>query len=235
MKDMRHNSDRESAWAFTLIEMLLVMAIILIMASMVIGLGVYANQRSKVNQALRDMAAIQNALAGYYKEFGQYPPQDSARPCADQFGDPHPWQAGDYGDPEPPGILDEMNRSSWSNPPSRGALMRYIQYNLTEFPGIDVAQKWQHHVKNLKYYDYSSGTFTQLESGFRVTYAHCGDQIVDPWFIQRAAAGNEYSGYWYECKPPYQQYRLWCVRVNMSATNEFVYATTWTNAASWDY
>ncbi len=77
-----------SAKGFTLIEMLIVVAIIAILASIIIvGLGP-AQQSGRDARRLSDLQSIQNALQLYYQKCGFYPGVAS---CGSAFTPPSNW------------------------------------------------------------------------------------------------------------------------------------------------
>lgn len=59
--------------AFTLIELMTVIAIIAILASLVFGVAGYAMRKASESRALADIERIKNALEEYRVEFGRYP------------------------------------------------------------------------------------------------------------------------------------------------------------------
>jgi len=63
----------------TLLEVLMVMAILAMLLSLVIGLGRHADAAGKRGRALADMAVWRQALARWHLEFGEYPcvPEDT--------------------------------------------------------------------------------------------------------------------------------------------------------------
>ncbi|HBA84945.1 MAG TPA: hypothetical protein DCZ95_12695 [Verrucomicrobia bacterium] len=59
--------------AFTLIEVLVVVAIIAVLASMILGVAGLATKKADEGKALSDMEKIKNALEDYRVEYGRYP------------------------------------------------------------------------------------------------------------------------------------------------------------------
>ena len=62
---------------FTLIEMLIVIVIILILSGMVLKIMTLVSRKASVSRCAHDLLQIENALAEYYAEYGQYPPGTS--------------------------------------------------------------------------------------------------------------------------------------------------------------
>lgn len=58
---------------FTLIELIVVMAIIALLFAMVIGTMDYAKRRAKESQAQSQIQQLQDGLQKYYTKFGRYP------------------------------------------------------------------------------------------------------------------------------------------------------------------
>lgn len=64
---------RRAARAFTLLELLLVMSILAILASITLVVGRGITERSKVAQAKAEMAVLAAALEQYKQQYGDYP------------------------------------------------------------------------------------------------------------------------------------------------------------------
>ena len=58
---------------FTLVELLAVMAIIGILATIIIGVSSYAGRKAKESRAIADMEKLKTAVEEYKIEFGMYP------------------------------------------------------------------------------------------------------------------------------------------------------------------
>ncbi len=90
---------------FTLIEMLIVIVIILILSGMVIKIMSLVSNKAGVSHCVHDLLQIENALAEYYSEYGQYPPG---------IGDPQ--ENVDYefenSHSQPPGVMKTFLTSS---------------------------------------------------------------------------------------------------------------------------
>jgi prepilin-type N-terminal cleavage/methylation domain-containing protein len=59
--------------AFTLLELLAVIALIAILTAIVVGVGRYAAQASKVARAKAELAALAASLEAYKRQYGDYP------------------------------------------------------------------------------------------------------------------------------------------------------------------
>lgn len=71
-------SARPGAYAFTLIELLTVIAIIAVLASIVIGVGRHASQTGKIARTKAELAALSTALEAYKRQYGDYPRTNNA-------------------------------------------------------------------------------------------------------------------------------------------------------------
>ncbi len=80
---------------FTLIELMIVVAIIGILAAIAIPNFLMFQLRSKTGEAKVNLAAIRTAEEGYFAEFGGYVAQAAAFPAAPAIGSQkRPWVAG---------------------------------------------------------------------------------------------------------------------------------------------
>ncbi len=64
--------------AFTLLELLSVLALVAVLAGMVLGAGRRAAEAGKTARAKAELAALSAALEGYRREYGDYPQTDDA-------------------------------------------------------------------------------------------------------------------------------------------------------------
>jgi prepilin-type N-terminal cleavage/methylation domain-containing protein len=69
---------RPFAAAFTLIELLTVVAIIGILAAITLGVSKGVNERAAINQARAELSALATALESYKRAYGDYPQTGSA-------------------------------------------------------------------------------------------------------------------------------------------------------------
>ncbi len=70
----RDKSVYDKRRGFTLIEMLIVIVIILILSGMVLKIMTLVSRKTGITGCMHDLLQIENALAEYYSEYGQYPP-----------------------------------------------------------------------------------------------------------------------------------------------------------------
>jgi prepilin-type N-terminal cleavage/methylation domain-containing protein len=68
-----HPTVRPLVAAFTLIELLTVVAIIGILAAITFGVAKGVNERAAINQARAELSALATALEGYKRVYGDYP------------------------------------------------------------------------------------------------------------------------------------------------------------------
>ena len=74
MQTTEKRVNRKGRSAFTLVELMVVVAIISILIGGVFKLLGAAGEKSKESVTVSRMEKLQNALSGYYAEFGSYPP-----------------------------------------------------------------------------------------------------------------------------------------------------------------
>ena len=67
------------ARAFTLIELMTVMSIIIILAGLVVGISSYANRSAIESRTKAEIKAMETALEAYKADYGAYPPLDQAQ------------------------------------------------------------------------------------------------------------------------------------------------------------
>src|SRR5437763_16930030 len=70
---IRHSSFRAAAGAFTLIELLIVMAIIIVLAGLILATANYVQKKGYRSRAEAEIAAISAALENYKADNGVYP------------------------------------------------------------------------------------------------------------------------------------------------------------------
>lgn len=82
MKTAIHQSNRRGA-AFTLVEMLVVIAIIGILAALIFPAFSAVDARAKRNKARGELKQIESAIESYYARYNHYPPDNTSYPLAD--------------------------------------------------------------------------------------------------------------------------------------------------------
>jgi type II secretory pathway pseudopilin PulG len=70
---MRHPHHAQRSGAFTLLELLIVMAIIIVLAGLVIGTSGYVQKKGARSRAEAEIAALSSALESYKADNGTYP------------------------------------------------------------------------------------------------------------------------------------------------------------------
>lgn len=120
---------RRAAAAFTMIELLVVVAIIAILIAGVFRLASAVGENTKRAETVSRIEKLQNALAGYYAEYGVYPPVERIRSGDYTETD----DANGIGDPQSGGSLDSgnANRAARAQPvgflfPNRQSLDEYV-------------------------------------------------------------------------------------------------------------
>ncbi len=71
---MKNNKKITDSYGFTLIEMLIVIVIILILSGMVLRVMKVVAQKTGTSRCRQEILQMENALAEFYSEYGQYPP-----------------------------------------------------------------------------------------------------------------------------------------------------------------
>jgi type II secretory pathway pseudopilin PulG len=75
-------NNRRAARAFTLIELIIAITIIIILAGLVLGTSGYVQKKSKRSRAEAEIAAISAALESYKADNGTYPPSNALQASA---------------------------------------------------------------------------------------------------------------------------------------------------------
>ncbi len=138
--------------AFTLIELLTVIAIIGILAALIVGLSGYAGHKANVGKAKADLEKIKNALEEYRLQYGVYPNDDATladslwnKPKNDpKVGKPFLVMPG-WGSP----TADYTLKDPWGNPYlyEHKSAAPYATHNNSKF-GYDLSSKGPDGVKD---------------------------------------------------------------------------------------
>ncbi len=170
---------------FTLVEILIVVAIILLLAGMLYRVGSLVSDRSNRARAIADMQALANALEEYFAAHGIYPPTRGMR----------------YVYPD----------SRYQPPQMEGYSAEGLEYGLVSylfFRGGDdprrsesdeeLKHRWQPYLEELRMRGGTIGRQKEV-SDFTLAYSNLFRNVINPW-------GGSYG---YESEPPYLSYRLW--------------------------
>lgn len=170
---------------FTLVEILVVVAIILLLAGMLFRIGSVVSDRSNRARALSDMQAIANALEEYYAVHGIYPPTSGMR---------YVYPDTSYQPPQMEGVEAEDTQYG---------LASYLFPRGSDDPErspYDEQQKhrWQSYLTELN--TRRGPVEAEIEmSDVTLVYSNVSLNVVNPW-------GGSYN---YESEPPYLSYHLW--------------------------
>ncbi len=176
---------RKTRRGFTLVELLVVVAVIAILIGITIRVGVLVNRRTARTQATGQIEQIKNALSAFYAEHGSYPPQETR-------GRPH--YEGEVVSQPTPADSTLWLRQDTNYP----ALNVYPDPNF--YRGLSCYL--------MKYRDkYPLPLVWSRVIVYRPPTGGLGADLVvsDAWVLQDPWRVN----YNYESKPPYQSYRLW--------------------------
>ena len=115
--------------AFTLVEMMVVVALIAVLVGIVFKLMSAAGEKNKQSVTVTRLERLQNALSGYYAEYGSYPPvqQCYQYPGLDKYYD----EEGDYSSLQTSDLTSESGRSKAANRAARSQSLAY------EYPSLD--------------------------------------------------------------------------------------------------
>ena len=84
MKNFRHFSSQRRA-GFTLIELIVVIAIIGVLASLIFPVIGVVNRKKQINTAETQLKALEIAIDGYKTKLGFYPPDNPNNPVTNQL------------------------------------------------------------------------------------------------------------------------------------------------------
>jgi prepilin-type N-terminal cleavage/methylation domain-containing protein len=216
-----------SRHAFTLIEMLATMAIILVLAGILLRMMATFDQERRVKQAVAELEALRNALNEYFIEYGHYPPVDF---MAYEFEDNRSnkqsmafkqWLTARNNPNDPGSFFPDIQRSDANEGPishrfTDAKSQLHYKYGLVSYlwkRAQDGQAHWydrdlprDEHAKErwnsyLAAIALSSDTpaHTSSPEMINTVWSNMSLTVNDPW-------GAEYR---YESKPPFQRYRLW--------------------------
>src|SRR5438105_6095650 len=85
MNTNSENRTRATVRAFTLVEMLVVIAVIAILAAMIFPVTKAVNRNKMRSKAKAELASIKDAIDGYKVKLGHYPPDNPDDPRRNQL------------------------------------------------------------------------------------------------------------------------------------------------------
>ena len=184
---------KRTKYGFTLVELLVVVAVILLLAGMLFRIGNLVSDRAQRARAISDMQAIANALEEYYAAHGIYPPTRGMRYT--------------YPDPglQPPQMRDndDVNADGFQY-----GLASYLYFRGEHDPARDqsdrdqsdeaIKNRWQSYLAELSL---ARGAVprSNVLTDVTLVYSNLTMTVVNPW-------GGSYN---YESTRPYLSYRLW--------------------------
>jgi len=219
MKTMRESK------AFTLVEMLVVIVIILILAGLLLKVATLAMRKSAVARAERDLQQIQNALSEFYAEYGHYPPCDFVgyEYEASYTNYQTPWFMHTYlpahNDPSDPDNffadkdrpLGEYLHGTEGALGYRYGLVSYLRkrglgsqphpYDEDTPRDLNAKESWWHFIDDVGWHGGTAPHGSPPGIGSQAPYTNATMTIHDAW-------GREIN---YVSTPPYQRYKLWSV------------------------
>ena len=209
---------------FTLIEMLVVIAIILVLSGIVLRATSLVLRHTATGRSQHDLQQLQNALNEYYAEYGNYPP------CTEVPYEYEGWMtrmipalrtildgeaSPQFNNPELSGFIADMERpGGWPQcDPGRAIGYRYglVAYLYPRDRGQthwydrdterDKAAKarWSNFLRDVNLVKDNPGGCRKMSLGAEMLFTNLVDTIQDAW-------RNDYQ---YISKAPYQSYKLW--------------------------
>ena len=172
---------------FTLLEILVVVAVIMLLTGMLFRVGSLVSDRSARARAIADMQAIANALEEYYAVYGMYPPTSGMR---------YEYAVESLQPPQMAGIP--------STNVTHGLvfyLFRHTDESLDDRrndASEAVKERWQHYLADLNAPRWTERRQMEPGEGF-LNYSNRVLSVRTPW-------DGDYD---YESRAPYLSYRLW--------------------------
>ncbi len=174
---------RSKKGGFTLIEVLVVVAVILLLSGMLFRVSNVVIERSNRAAAIGDMNAIANALEEYFAVFGHYPPVGRAG-YQYAHGVPEGGEAG-AADSYRDGLIAYLHGRKAGDP-------------LPCFVG-DVKHRWLHYLDGVNHFTFEQEPGQTFVDATPFEYMVFLDLYRTPW------PGN----YNYSSSPPYMSYTLY--------------------------
>ncbi len=164
------NSNRKAPRAFTLVELLVVMAIIAILASLLFPVLARIREQGRKNDARMQIRGLVNAITDYHAKVGRYPVSDTAMKTAIAS------QQGDftYGGSSLDGVFGAPGTWSTDNSEVMAILLDREKYPNTGLHTVNLG-----HVKNTAQYNY----LAQVPMSLDTASPGVGQDLIyrDPW------------------------------------------------------
>jgi len=211
--------------AFTLVEMLVVIVIILVLAGLLMKVAALAIRKSAVARAEYELQQIQHALSEFYAEYGHYPPCNGVTyeyeasytnyqtewfrktylPAHNNPSDPDSFFADKH---RPAGEYLHGKEGALGY---RYGLVSYLRkrhlgsqphaYDRDTTRDVDAKASWWHFIDDVGWSGGEAAHPSPPLIGSQAPYTNATMTIVDPW-------GRSLN---YVSTPPYQRYKLWSV------------------------
>lgn len=220
---------------FTLVELLAVVVIIAVLASITLMTGKYVYRKINYKKAMDDLTKIQLAVEAFYSEYGHYPP-------VSHFGhQPQDWNPDSQTDPSDGKLFYvPVSERKGAGPGLEGYIFSKVKKRkihgtsaFTDYPFPTASYKWAHYLEDIQVSDYSMGTQTNsaADKG-QTTYEQYGFIVADPWMSQKTRApgggtANDSCRYYYTSSATdnYQSYQLWCIGEDVNDTSDDFWLT----------
>jgi prepilin-type N-terminal cleavage/methylation domain-containing protein len=191
---------RSRRHAFSLIELLVVVAVIAALMMITLKTAKYVNQKTARTRVMKQIEQIRNVLASYYSEFGCYPP-GSAGPVTYEYYNKTFSPAGVPNKPQyKTGLVYYIWWGGASNSgPDMGSPTIDPNHNTA-----GIIKRWQNQLVDLIYTGITPPKTGSSGMGGGENWCNSFSTIRDPW-------NRDYR---YECLPPYQHYKIWSMGGN---------------------